>query len=55
MEIKDVKVGMFVKLSIDLKTKYQVVEIIPQTKIITIRKYGNGDMGSVKASDIELW
>ena len=54
MEMKDVKVGMYVKLSIDQESKYQVVEKNSTVPLpITIRKFGDGTIGHVNASEIE--
>jgi len=54
MEMKDVKVGMYVKLSIDSESKYQIIEINPKTiKPLTIRNFGSGVIVNVSASEIK--
>lgn len=55
MKMEDVDVGIFVKFPNDSETKYMVVEKIPITGTLIIRKFGNGDIGSAKASEVEPW
>jgi DNA mismatch repair protein MutS len=52
MKMEDVDVGIFVKFPNDSETKYMVVEKIPITGTLIIRKFGNGDIGSAKASEV---
>ncbi len=55
MKIKDVRIGIKVKFSIDLENEYQVIEINPKVSPpITIRSFGNGVKFQVRASEIEI-
>jgi len=56
MEMKNVEISIWVKLSSDPELKYQVIEINPKVpKPITIRRFGDGFIIHVNASEIEPW